>query len=40
MSSPPVWCLGRRMYASLDLDRRECQLLEFPRRRVPVEREA
>jgi len=30
----------RRMYASLDLDRRECQLLEFPGRRVPVEREA
>ncbi|MBA0084074.1 MAG: metallophosphoesterase family protein, partial [Acidobacteria bacterium Pan2503] len=33
-------CVRRRMYASLDLDRRECQLLEFPRRRVPVEREA
>jgi len=32
-------CVRRRMYASLDIDRRECQLLEFPHRRVPVERE-
>ena len=31
-------CVRRRMYASLDLERRECQLLEFPARRVPVER--
>ena len=33
-------CVRRRMYASLDLESRECQLLEFPHRRVPVEREA
>ena len=33
-------CVRRRMYASLDLARRECRLFEFPGRRVPVEREA
>ena len=33
-------CLRRRMYASLDLARRQCQLFEFPGRRVPTEREA
>jgi predicted phosphodiesterase len=33
-------CVRRRMYASLDLERRQCQLLEFPGRRVPPEREA
>jgi UDP-2,3-diacylglucosamine pyrophosphatase LpxH len=33
-------CVQRRMYASIDLERRECRLLEFPGRRVPVEREA
>jgi UDP-2,3-diacylglucosamine pyrophosphatase LpxH len=32
-------CVRRRMYASLDLDRRQCHLLEFPGRRVPPERE-
>lgn len=32
-------CVQRRMYASLDLERRECRLFEFPGRRVPVERE-
>ena len=33
-------CVRRRIYASLDLDRRECHLVEYPGRRVPVEREA
>jgi UDP-2,3-diacylglucosamine pyrophosphatase LpxH len=33
-------CVRRRLYASLDLDRRQCHLLEFPGRRVPPEREA
>jgi predicted phosphodiesterase len=32
-------CVRRRMYASLDLERRQCHLLEFPGRRVPPERE-
>jgi UDP-2,3-diacylglucosamine pyrophosphatase LpxH len=32
-------CVRRRMYASLDLERRQCRLLEFPGRRVPPERE-
>ena len=33
-------CVRRRMYASLDLARRECRLLEFPERPVDPEREA
>ena len=33
-------CVRRRMYASLDLERRECRLVEYPGRRVPAEREA
>jgi UDP-2,3-diacylglucosamine pyrophosphatase LpxH len=33
-------CVRRRMYASLDLARRECRLVEFPDRRVPAERDA
>jgi UDP-2,3-diacylglucosamine pyrophosphatase LpxH len=33
-------CVRRRMYASLDLERRQCHLLEFPGGRVPTEREA
>jgi len=33
-------CVRRRMYASIDLERRKCRLLEFPGRRVPVDREA
>src|SRR5262245_66410288 len=33
-------CVRRRIYASLDLERRECQLCEFPGRRVPVTRDA
>jgi len=32
-------CVRRRMYASLDLERRQCHLLEFPGRCVPPERE-
>jgi UDP-2,3-diacylglucosamine pyrophosphatase LpxH len=32
-------CVRRRMYASLDLERRECQLFQFPGRRVATERE-
>ena len=32
-------CVRRRMYASLDLDRRECRLVEYPDRRVEAERE-
>jgi hypothetical protein len=31
--------IRRRLCATLDLDRRECQLREFRGRRVPVERE-
>jgi predicted phosphodiesterase len=33
-------CMRRRMYASLDLERRECRLFEFPGRQVPLERDA
>ena len=33
-------CVRRRMYASLDLRRRECRLLEFPGRCLPPERES
>jgi UDP-2,3-diacylglucosamine pyrophosphatase LpxH len=32
-------CVRRRVYASLDLERRECRLFEFPGRCVTVERE-
>lgn len=32
-------CVRRRMYASLDLERRECALFEFPGQRVATERE-
>jgi UDP-2,3-diacylglucosamine pyrophosphatase LpxH len=32
-------CVRRRMYASLDLERRECRLFEFPGRCVATERE-
>lgn len=33
-------CVRRRIYASLDLERRECRLFEFPGSRLPTEREA
>jgi UDP-2,3-diacylglucosamine pyrophosphatase LpxH len=33
-------CVRRRMYASLDLEHRQCHVLEFPGRRVPRERDA
>ena len=32
-------CVRRRIYASLDLERRECRLFEFPGRRVTTEQE-
>jgi UDP-2,3-diacylglucosamine pyrophosphatase LpxH len=32
-------CIRRRIYASLDLERRECRLFEFPGRLIPAETE-
>ncbi len=33
-------CVRRRLYASLDLERRQCRVLAFPGGPIPVEREA